>query len=76
MIPLLGVKLPEGDAILLTETIVAATTNLKNPKHTDVYTTYIPSGLTVDMTLSKFWDLWLDALVNDLDIIEVDESVH
>jgi len=59
MIPIIGVKLPVGSAVLLTSTIGGATTNTKNNKQTDVYTDTFPEGLTIDMTLEDFYDLWL-----------------
>ena len=51
MIPLIGVKLPNGNAVLLTSTVGGATTNTQNNKQTDVYTDTFPEGLTIDLSL-------------------------
>lgn len=72
MIPLIGVKLPEGNGILLTATIGGATTNVKNPKYTDVYTDTFPNGLTIDMPLEEFYDMWLGHLITNLETYEVE----
>jgi len=72
MIPLIGVKLPKGNGIILTETVGGATTNIHNPKQTDVYTTTFPDRLTVDMPLQDFYDIWLSSLLNDLEEYEVE----
>lgn len=77
MIPLIGVKLPKGNGILLTATIGGATTSLTNPKHTDVYTDSFPNGITIDMPLEEFYDLWMNSLLTEVDWIDVEtENVH
>jgi hypothetical protein len=76
MIPLIGVKLPSGNAVLLTSTIGGATTNTKNLKQTDVYTDTFPDGITVDMPLEDFYDLWLASLVTELEIKEKYYEMH
>jgi hypothetical protein len=76
MIPLIGVKLPSGNAVLLTSTIGGATTNTKNPKQTDVYTDTFPNGITVDMPLEDFYDVWLASLVTELEIKEKYYEMH
>ena len=76
MIPLIGVKLPNGNAVLLTSTIGGATTNTKNNKQTDVYTDTFPEGLTIDMTLEDFYDLWLASLVTEVHVTEKTYEMH
>ena len=76
MIPLIGVKLPKGDAILLTATIGGATTSLADPNQTDVYTDTFPTGLTIDMPLRNFYDLWYSSLVTEMEYVEDDGNVH
>ena len=76
MIPVIGVKLPIGNAVLLTSTIGGATTNTKNNKQTDVYTDTFPEGLTIDMTLEDFYDLWLASLVTEVHVTEKTYEMH
>jgi|TARA_A100000171_G_C2136915_1_gene151014 hypothetical protein len=76
MIPIIGVKLPIGNAVLLTSTIGGATTNTKNNKQTDVYTDTFPEGLTIDMTLEDFYDLWLASLVTEVHVTEKTYEMH
>jgi hypothetical protein len=76
MIPLIGVKLPKGNAILLTVTIGGATTNLQNPKQTDVYTDSFPEGITIDHPLHEFYDMWMSSLLTDLEAYEEEVHVH
>jgi hypothetical protein len=76
MIPIIGVKLPVGSAVLLTSTIGGATTNTKNNKQTDVYTDTFPEGLTIDMTLEDFYDLWLASLVTEVHVTEKTYEMH
>jgi|TARA_E500000318_G_C3471851_1_gene176843 hypothetical protein len=76
MIPIIGVKLPIGNAVLLTSTIGGATTNIKNNKQTDVYTDTFPEGLTIDMTLEDFYDLWLASLVTEVHVTEKTYEMH
>jgi hypothetical protein len=76
MIPLIGVKLPNGNAVLLTSTIGGATTNIKNNNQTDVYTDTFPEGLTIDMTLEDFYDLWLASLVTEIHVTEKTYEMH
>lgn len=76
MIPIIGVKLPIGNAVLLTSTIGGATTNIKNNKQTDVYTDTFPEGLTIDMTLEDFYDLWLASLVTEIHVTEKTYEMH
>ena len=76
MIPIIGCKLPVGSAVLLTSTIGGATTNTKNNKQTDVYTDTFPEGLTIDMTLEDFYDLWLASLVTEVHVTEKTYEMH
>jgi len=76
MIPIIGVKLPVGSAVLLTTTIGGATTNTKKNKQTDVYTDTFPEGLTIDMTLEDFYDLWLASLVTEVHVTEKTYEMH
>jgi uncharacterized membrane protein len=75
MIPLIGVKLPKGNGILLTATISGATTSLTNPSHTDVYTDGFPNGITIDMPIEEFYDLWLSSLESEIEWMETEDSV-
>ena len=76
MIPLMGVKLPVGNAILLTSTIGGAITNSQNSKQTDVYTDTFPDGLTIDMKLEDFYDLWLASLVTEIEVTKTTYDMH
>ena len=76
MIPLIGVKLPQGNAILSTVTIAGATTNLKNKKQTDVYTDAFPEGITIDHPLEEFYDMWMSSLLTELEFYEEKVDVH
>lgn len=76
MIPLIGVKLPSGNAVLLTSTIGGATTNTKNIKQTDVYTDTFPEGITIDMPLEEFYEVWLTSLITELEIKEKFYEMH
>ena len=78
MIELMGVKLPEGDAILLTAEVGGAVSDLKNKKHTIVYTDTFCDGITVDMPIDEFFTLWMTCLMSDLEVVEMEEadSVH
>jgi hypothetical protein len=78
MIELMGVKLPKGEAILLTAEVGGAVSDLSNPKHTVVYTDTFTEGITINMTISDFFDLWMSCLMTDLEIVEIAEpdNVH
>lgn len=76
MIPLIGVKLPQGNAIFLTSTIGGATTNSKNQKQTDVYTDTFPDGITIDMPLEEFYDVWLASLITEFEVKEKYYEMH
>ena len=72
MIPLMGVKLPKGNGILLTSSVGGATTSLANPNHTDVYTDLFPSGITIDMKLEEFYDLWFASLMTEIEMVDIE----
>lgn len=74
MIPLIGVKLPKGNCIFLTSTIGGATTNPTNPRYTDVYTDTFPDGITINMPLEEFYDVWLGHLMTEIEPVE--EQLH
>jgi len=80
MIDLMTVKLPKGEAILLTAEIGAAVSDLNNPNFTVVYTDTFREGVTVDMPISEFYELWLGCLVSDVELIEIEfpdnQEVH
>lgn len=72
MIPLMGVKLPKGNGILLTSSVGGATTSLTNPNQTDVYTDLFPNGITIDMKLEEFYDLWFASLMTEIEMVDVE----
>jgi hypothetical protein len=72
MIELIGVNLPKGKAILLTADVGGAVSDLNNPNHTIVYTDTFVDGLTIDMPISEFYDLWMSCLTDELSAIEVE----
>ncbi len=77
MIHLMGVKLPEGQAIIPTETIVGAVSDLKNPKNTIVFSHAFPDGITVSIPISEFYDLWLACLLTEYEEITTEgETSH
>ena len=73
MIHLMGVKLPQGQAIIPTETIAGAVSDLKNPKNTIVYSEAFPDGITVAIPISDFYDLWLACLLSDYEEITTEQ---
>ena len=75
MIDLMALPLPKGKAIILTVTIGGATSNVHNPKHTDVYTDFFPEGITVAVPIEEFYDIWIGHLLADLDLEEVVEEI-
>jgi hypothetical protein len=72
MIDLITVKLPKGDAILLTAEIGAAVSDINNAKFTVIYTDTFPEGITIDMPISKFYELWIECLISDVELIEIE----
>lgn len=76
MIPLIAAKLPSGNVLFLTSTIGGATTNTKNSNQTDVYTDTFPEGITIDMPLEEFYEVWLTSLVTELEIKEKFYEMH
>jgi hypothetical protein len=78
MIELMGVKLPKGEAILLTAEVGGAVSDLSNPKLTVVYTDTFSEGITINMPISEFFDLWMACLMTDLEVVEITEpdNVH
>ena len=80
MIDLMTVKLPKGEAILLTAEIGAAVSDLNNSNHTIIYTDTFREGITINMPIAEFYDLWLGCLVSDVELIEIEfpdgQEVH
>lgn len=76
MIELMGVKLPQGEAILLTAEVGGAVSDLKNSKHTIVYTDTFTEGITIDMTIAEFFTLWMTCLMSELEMAEIEYNVH
>ena len=74
MIDLMAVKLPKGDAIILTAEIGAAVSDINNANFTVIYTDTFREGLTIAMPISKFYDLWISCLMSDIELIEIDHS--
>lgn len=68
MMNIIEVPLDKGSALFLTTTIAGAHTNLQNSKQTDVYTDSFPEGITIDMHISAFAELWEEALEEDEEI--------
>jgi len=80
MIDLMAVKLPKGDAIILTAEIGAAVSDINNANFTVIYTDTFREGLTIAMPIAKFYDLWLGCLMSEIELIEIespnDQEVH
>ena len=75
MIPVFKVPLPKvGHALVITEGVAGATTNIQNPKHTDIYTNAFPDGLTIDLDIDAFLQLWISCF--QLDKEDLDELVE
>lgn len=68
MMNIIEVPLPKGSALFLTSTIAGAHTNLSNAKQTDVYTDSFPDGITIDMEINAFGELWEEALEEEEEI--------
>jgi hypothetical protein len=73
MIDIMAVKLPKGDAIILTAEIGAAVSDLNNPNFTVVYTDTFPEGITINMQISDFYELWLGCLMSDIELVDIEE---
>jgi len=74
MIPVFKVPLPkEGHALLVTQGVAGATTNINNPNHTDIYTDAFPTGITVDMKIDDFLQVWLTCVNCDPEDVEEEE---
>jgi hypothetical protein len=76
MIELMGVKLPKGEAILLTAEVGGAVSDLSNPKHTVVYTDTFSEGITIDMPVAEFFNLWMTCLMSELELAEIEYDIH
>ena len=72
MIDLMAVKLPKGDALILTAEIGAAVSDINNAKFTVIYTETFPEGITIAMPISKFYELWIECLISDVELIEIE----
>jgi len=74
MIPVFKVPLPEkGHALIVTQGVAGATTSLTNDNHTDIYTEAFPTGITIDMKIDDFLEMWLNCVNCDPDDIEEEE---
>ena len=74
MIPVFKVPLPkQGHALLLTQGVAGATTNINNPGHTDIYTDAFPTGITIDMKIDDFLQVWITCVNCDPDDVEEEE---
>lgn len=74
---LIAAELPnnKGLVVFLVSTIGGCMTNASNPKETDVYTDNFPDGVTVDVEIDRFTEMWQTALsVGDIEI-ELDENL-
>lgn len=74
MIDLMTVKLPKGGAILLTAEIGAAISDINNSAHTIIYTDTFRDGITVDMPIADFYDLWLGCLMSEIELVEIESK--
>lgn len=74
MIDLMTVKLPKGEAILLTAEVGAAVSDINNPAHTIIYTDTFRDGITVDMPIAEFYELWLGCLMSDIEFVEIESK--
>lgn len=73
MIDIMAVKLPKGDAIILTAEIGAAVSDLNNPNFTVIYTDTFSEGITIAMPISEFYELWLGCLMSDIELVDIEE---
>lgn len=76
MIELMGVKLPKGEAILLTAEVGGAVSDLQNPNLTVVYTDTFCEGITIDMPIAEFFNLWMTCLMSELELAEIEYNLH
>lgn len=68
---LIAAELPKnkGMVVFLVSTIGGCMTNASNPKETDVYTDNFPEGVTVDVEIDRFAEMWQTALsVGEIEI--------
>lgn len=72
MIPLIAAGTPGGGKVaLLTSTIGGVISDIRNAKHCVVYTDTFPDGITVDMPIEEFYDVWLGSLLSELEVVEI-----
>jgi len=74
---LIAAELPKnkGMVVFLVSTIGGCMTNASNPKETDVYTDNFPEGVTVDVEIDRFAEMWQTALsVGEIEIEIEDDS--
>ncbi len=74
---LIAAELPKnrGMVVFLVSTIGGCMTNSSNPSETDVYTDNFPEGVTVDVEIDRFAEMWQTALsVGEIEI-ELDENL-
>jgi len=74
---LIAAELPKskGMVVFLVSTIGGCMTNASNPKETDVYTDNFPEGVTVDVEIDRFAEMWQTALsVGEIEIEIEDDT--
>lgn len=74
MIDLLAAEIPnnKGHVIFLTATIGGAISDINNKNHTVVFTDTFPEGISVNMDIKSFYELWLSCLSAELETYEVE----
>lgn len=72
MIPLIAAGTPGGGRVaFLTSTIGGVISDIRNNKHCVVYTDTFPDGITIDMPIEEFYDVWLGCLLSDIEVVEI-----
>ena len=75
---LIAAELPKnkGMVVFLVSTIGGCMTNSSNPSETDVYTDNFPEGVTVDVEIDRFAEMWQTALsVGEIEI-EIEDDME
>jgi hypothetical protein len=74
---LIAAELPKnkGMVVFLVSTIGGCMTNSSSPSETDVYTDNFPEGVTVDVEIDRFAEMWQTALsVGEIEIEIEDDT--
>jgi len=80
VIPIISCPLPGGGNVLIKTQDIGGATTAKNPKECDVYILgWAAEGITVDLSLDDFADIWVSALLDDgvgYEIVFTPDEVH